>query len=405
MKKTVPVAILLTLCVAIASLNGQTSQQKRQMTTGYTNPQEVVSIDSSVSMDKALEILSTLSKKFAGKIIIDLEKHRQVIGLVIINQHWRDALETILSRNGLWYEETEEFIRVTTAGNQPTAASGGTGGELKEAPPTLQSRDIKISAVFFTANVSKLQDFGISWNFFRTRTNEPSDSIRVAANTGRSDTARIIFDNALAKIVSPPSFSFANIDALVKFFGTNQLGEILTGPEVTVKDGKKGKILVGKTIYVTTRDFQGNTINQPVEAGTMIDVTPVIYTQNDTDFVSMDIKIEQSDVSPGPVINKNRIETFAVLYDGEETVVGGLFTTLDQNIREGVPYLKDLPWWFFGLRYLFGSESITKTKQELIVLLKVELLKPVRTRIAEKETREKILERERKKFQSEYEKK
>lgn len=404
MKKTVPVVIVSLLFLAVASLNGQTTQQRRQMTTGYTNPQEVVSIDSSVTMDKALEILGSLSKKFAGKIIIDLDKHKQVIGIVIINQHWRDALETILSRNGLWYEETEEFIRVVATGSQPVGGGGG-GGELKELPPTLQSRDIKISAVFFSANVSKLQDFGISWNFFRTRSNEPIDSIRFSANTGRADTAKLIFDNALAKITSPPSFSFANIDALVKFFGTNGLGEVLTGPEVTVKDGKKGKILVGKTIYVTTRDFQGNTINQAVETGTMIDVTPVMYTQNDTDFISMQITIEQSDVAPGPIINKNRVETFAVLYDGEETVVGGLFTTLDQNTREGIPYLKDLPWWFFGLRYLFGSESITKTKQELIVLLKVELLRPVRARISEKETREKILDRERKKFQTEYEKK
>ncbi len=405
MKKTVPVVVLLLLCIAVVSVNGQTTKQKRQMTTGYTNPQEIVSIDSSVSMDKALEIIGSLSKKFAGKIIIDLEKHKQAIGVTIINTHWRDALETILSHNGLWYDETEEFIRVTTVGSQAVAASGGTAGEMKEPPPTLESRDVKISAAFFTANVSKLQDFGINWNFFRTRTSEPTDTVRISAGIGRADTAKMIFDNALAHIVSPPTFSFANIDALVKFFGTNSLGEVLTGPEVTVKNGKKGHLMVGKTIYVTTRDFQGNTVNQPVEAGTIIDVTPVMYTQNDTDFVSMQITIEQSDVAPGPVINKNRIETFAILYDGEETVIGGLFTTLDQTVREGIPYLKDLPPWFFGLRYLFGSESITKTKQELIVLLKVELLKPVRSRIAEKETRDKILERERKKFQAEYEKK
>jgi len=36
--------------------------------------------------------------------------------------------------------------------------------------------------------------------------------------------------------------------------------------------------------------------------------------------------------------------------------------------------LKDLPWWIFGLRYLFGYDSKQVIKRELVVLIKAEIL-------------------------------
>ena len=179
----------------------------------------------------------------------------------------------------------------------------------------------------------------------------------------------------------------------------------ITSPEVVVRNGKPGKIQVGKDIYVTQRDIAGNTVNQLVQTGTIIDVTPILYTQSDTDFIYLNLKIEQSDVAPGPEINRTAVTTHALLFDGEETVIGGLYTTLESESREGIPFLKDLPPWFFGLRYLFGSESKLKTKQELIVLIKAELTDPIRDRISTKEDIKELLSKKRKEFQQEYEKK
>ena len=45
-----------------------------------------------------------------------------------------------------------------------------------------------------------------------------------------------------------------------------------------------------------------------------------------------------------------------MLNDGEETVLGGLYSTTKTSTRAGVPFLRDLPWYVFGLRYIFGSE-------------------------------------------------
>jgi type IV pilus assembly protein PilQ len=180
---------------------------------------------------------------------------------------------------------------------------------------------------------------------------------------------------------------------------------VLTSPELVVRDGKKGRIQVGKDIFITTRDIAGNTINQQLSTGTIIDVTPTIYTQNDTDIVYLNLNIEQSDVSPGPEINRTAVNTHALLFDGEETVIGGLVTTQDQETREGIPFLKDLPWWFLGLRYIFGSESTVKTKNELIILLKAELLQPIRSRISTRLTPQELINAKRKEYSKEYDKK
>ncbi len=394
------------------------AKDARLKTKGYVNPQEIVSLDSTMRMDQALLVIGELSKQFAGKIIVDLEKRRNPIGVYVVNQHWRDALEMILNANNLWYQEEADYIQITATGtiSEGPTAPGEKAGEPK---PTLESRDVKISAVFFTANVSKLQEYGISWNFFRSKDKEPTINIWNSAGLGRGDTVGRFnplaptggmginpsLSKATAFISSPPEFKFANIDALVKFFGSNDLGEVITSPEVVVRNGKQGKIQVGKDIYVTQRDIAGNTVNQLVQTGTIIDVTPIVYTQADTDFVYLNLTIEQSSVSPGPEINRTQVKTHALLFDGEETVIGGLYTTLETESREGIPFLKDLPPWFFGLRYLFGSESKLKTKQELIVLIKVELLSPIRNRIETKDSQQDVLKMKRMEYQKDFEKK
>jgi type IV pilus assembly protein PilQ len=410
--------LLLFLCCAMISSHAisQSGKDARLRMKGYVNPQEIVSLDSTMRMDQALLVIGELSKQFAGKIIVDLEKRKNPIGVYVVNQHWRDALEMILTRNGLTYEEQPEFIRLMPMGSQVEGLSRGGEKLSGEPPPTLQSRDVKISAVFFTTNVEKLQNFGISWDFFRSKAKEPGISGYMSAGIVRGDTLSNIpptsqspsLKKALAVISSPPEFKFANIDALVKFFGSNQLGEVITSPEVVVRAGKKGKIQVGKNIFITTRDIGGNSVASQVQTGTIIDVTPTVYTQSDTDFVDLDLSIEQSDASvgqTGPEIAKTLVTTRTLLFDGEESVIGGLYTTTESESREGIPFLKDLPPWFLGLRYLFGSESKIKSKNELIVLLKAELLRPIRDRISTRETEQQIIDAKRKEFQKEFDKK
>ncbi|MEZ4699541.1 MAG: hypothetical protein R2834_04360 [Rhodothermales bacterium] len=62
-----------------------------------------------------------------------------------------------------------------------------------------------------------------------------------------------------------------------------------------------------------------------------------------------------------------------LLLDGEQTVIGGLYTTQKTITRRGVPILKDLPLRFFGLRYLFGYSQFDSA-YELLIIIQARLL-------------------------------
>ena len=68
----------------------------------------------------------------------------------------------------------------------------------------------------------------------------------------------------------------------------------------------------------------------------------------------------------------------------EETVVGGLVTNEAKSLRHGIPFLKDLPWWVFGLKYLFGYEELTVDKKELIIVLRADIVPSIEKRVERK---------------------
>jgi type IV pilus assembly protein PilQ len=80
------------------------------------------------------------------------------------------------------------------------------------------------------------------------------------------------------------------------------------------------------------------------------------------------------------------------LLDHEESYIGGLYDNDVTIVREGVPILKDLPWWVFGLRYIFGYNSNTSTRKELIVLLKADFVPTLEERTASLSKQQNVLQ-------------
>ena len=105
------------------------------------------------------------------------------------------------------------------------------------------------------------------------------------------------------------------------------------------------------------------------------------------DLGNMTVDVERSSVTPGSVstiINKTKANTDLLLLDGEETIIGGLYNNETNTARIGIPFLKDLPPYVLGLRYLFGYDRDEIKKKELIILLKAELVPTLQERVTEK---------------------
>ena len=78
--------------------------------------------------------------------------------------------------------------------------------------------------------------------------------------------------------------------------------------------------------------------------------------------------------------------------------VRGLYTTDETVSRRGLPFLKDLPGWFFGIKYLVSTEQKTSIRRELVILLRAKLIEPIRERSVRSFDQE-LLERWRRKVE------
>ena len=395
------ILIVLTLVALCGeTVWGQTSAAERRAFREYTSPQELVSIAPSTSLDRALTAISEVSQKFIGKIIVDTERRAMPINVDVQGMQWRDALEQICRKNDLWYTEYENYIQIVS--QQTTGGGGGgvslpAGGgptpagqlvtEIQKEPATFRSREIKISAAFFAVSLARSEEVGINWTFARS-----SDNLGMAASfQGGQEITKEIF-----KVELVPKVSFANMTFLLKLFSNYKLGEVLSSPQIIVRSGEEGRIQVGQDFSVRERDFAGNLIDRFYSAGSIVKVKPQVITEQGVNFVRLVVQAEQSSVAPGQVstiINKAQANTDVLLLDGEETLIGGLYNNEVTTVRAGVPFLKDLPWYVFGLRYLFGYNQDIVEKKELVILLKAELIPTLQERVTQRRTDTQIYEK------------
>jgi hypothetical protein len=371
---------LIATGLALSQIGGR----PRELRRAYVAPEEIVSMSKTMPFNQALQIFNDLSKKFLGKVIVDPESRTSPIGVDIDRMHWLDALELILRANKLWYEEYADYIKIVPLTEVTGVTAPAAPTEEEKAKVEFETREVMISAVFFEADASKLKQYGFSWDFFRGK--GVNLGITMSAAEGKS---------GLFTVDVSPDLDFGSLVAVFKALESQQIGEVVANPRITVRSGQEGQIQVGSDVSTTVRDFAGNAITQFISTGSIIRVKPQVIRYDTIYFINLNLSIERSNaaqVAVGQIIiNKSSAQTSVLLLDGEETIIGGLYVNEERTTREGVPILKDLPWWIFGLRYLFGFDVKTTVKKELIILLKAEILPTLAERL--KERAERISER------------
>lgn len=375
-------ATMLICCVAGAFSQTRKSQEFRK---AYTAPEEIISLSQTMTFDQVLPVFYDLSKKYLGKIIISDVSLNFPIGLDIDKQHWLDALELILRKNNLWYEDLPDYLKIVSVREKSEP--------LKKPKPdeiSFESREVAISAIFFEADGSKLSQMGFSWDFFRGK------DVNLNVNMSAADAK-----SSILQIEAEPNLDFGSLLAFFKALESDQMGEVVANPQVTVRSGVPGIIQVGSDIAVITRDFAGNAITQFISTGSIINVTPDVIQYDSTYFIHLQLKIERSSRGSSATtteIKKTQAQTSVLLLDGEESIIGGLYVNEETSVREGVPYLKDLPWWVFGIRYLLGFDSKNLIKKELLIVIKADLVPSLAERLDSRkyQGKERILQQKRK---------
>jgi type IV pilus assembly protein PilQ len=311
-----------------------------------------------------------------------------------------DALNVIVNAKNLMYEEKEESIVIKQKGkDQPIVETPQEEKLSDDIYADITAREVNISAVFFEADVEKTREIGIDWKF-------------LISNGGKSVGSELLTQSippqaTVDKIGTPAGFNVngasnlragnwtGDASALFRFFESENLGEIIASPSITVRNRQKGRIQIGSDFSIKQRDFSGNIIDRFYSAGSIIEVVPYVYNKKGIDYILLKLIVERSSFFPSDLsteIKKTAASSDVLLLNGEETIIGGLYINEENTIRNGIPFLKDLPWWVFGIRYLTGSDETLVRKKEVVILLKADLLQTIEDRYTSRQKKNTLIE-------------
>jgi type IV pilus assembly protein PilQ len=264
----------------------------------------------------------------------------------------------------------------------------------------VQTPEITISAKIIFVNRTDLEELGVVYDLKDSRGNQfgaafpaarilPDGEIEtLPAGTnlislGGNSIAAL--GNANQRVVGP-SLQFLTslvlgrhtLLSFVEALASVNLSDIQAAPQIRVLENTQARILVGERTPILQQQVQtGEIFFQPPtiqfqETGIVLEVTPQVTAG---DLIFMNLRAERSgveftpDIGVGLIFNTQEAETSVLVENGETIVIGGLTVTEVQEIRAGIPLLKDLP--LVGRFFRLTRES--RNQRDLMILVTPEI--------------------------------
>jgi len=243
-------------------------------------------------------------------------------------------------------------------------------------------KEVMINVVVAEVELTEGNQFGIDWySLFNKGTKGFIGSeFKIPGNAGVTNGLPTRSDNGLVV-----SYITGSITGVLNALNTEGRVELLSRPSLLVKNNQEATINVGSDEPTITRINQtqtgvstGVTTSNEVQyrkTGIILKVKPQI---NDDGIVNMTVKQEVSALGAErtaeklPSFKQRVIDTSLVVRDGTAVIMGGLIQTSNNNSNEGIPLLKDVP----VLGKLFQSQSSTRTRTELVVIIVPQIIYP-----------------------------
>lgn len=367
---------MLRWLLIIAVLLGATQVESR--TPGPPRRQYVpltgsVSLSRDMPFHQAMQALSEISVRTANKVIVVDRERTFPIGVEIADMPWQDAFDILVKLHGLQAEEHHTYIRVF-------AIDGGHTAEAEDRPTYDSSRrEVLISAIFFEGDRRKLRDQGVNWGVAIKRgtwiqgvEHAVPGQLSVTVQQQQQQTS-----GATGGDGEGEEQLREGLTSLLRLLESRSVGNVLASPSIQVLDGGEGRVQVGQDFSIKQIDFAGNVTDNFISTGLILNVSPTVIFDDSLSIIHLSVTAERSSVNPGAVstiVNKTQASTSLMLLDGERAAIAGLYTKGEITDRAGIPILKDLPWWLFGIRYLAGTTVREESQKELIIILRASLV-------------------------------
>ncbi len=330
-----------------------------------------------------------------------------VITSVSVTDLWEDMRVAL---EGLVFGQVQSAAEAGLEQQRPTGTTGGLGGRapqttsrvsedgrrlivnpaagtiLVSASPALLEevglyirsfeaaiqRQVRIEAKFVEVVLDRESSFGIDWGVVKS------------------------FGDLGIRIQSTPSsqgveFNLTHgaesVTAVLQALETQGDVRVLSSPGVSTLNNQRAvfNVTTEEVFFAVTREpvrdasgdfiqFDTQVETQPVAVGIVMDVLPQIsadnhITMNVRPMVTSLARIEEfsqdDNFARAPVIDRRELDTMVRVRSGETHVIGGLIQTRSENVRVGVPFLKDIPY----LGYLFGTTRSIETRSELVIFI------------------------------------
>jgi general secretion pathway protein D len=261
----------------------------------------------------------------------------------------------------------------------------------------IRRAQVYVEALIAEMNADRTDELGFQWagvtgvgqasvgGFTNFLGAAPSLAAAVAAPAAAAAAANGLTVAVLGKSITLPNgTTVQSLGALARAVTSNQLGNILSTPNLLTLDNYQAKIVVGQNVPFVTGSFTtAATVATPTagavnpfqtierkDVGLTLRIKPQI---SEGSTVRLEIYQEVSDIAPSLltgasdlITNKRSIETKVIVDDGATVVLGGLIQNTLNETTQGVPLLSEIPI----LGALFRFKSMEKKRTNLMIFLR-----------------------------------
>jgi type IV pilus assembly protein PilQ len=285
----------------------------------------------------------------------------------------------------------------------------------------VKPKQVLIETKIIEVSRDKLRDIGMDWGLgskdaATTNAVTTQNAGRSTAIGGHTGTIATTSNPLVPSLFSPATttilgyqpynaggeFIFQKItgtkfEAVIHALEDNADVNTLSAPSLLTLDNQEASMLVGyhtpilESIVTAGTSGTNSTITQTLdyyqEIGIRLNVVPQIseegyinmiihpsITSSNSTITATSTAGDAADATTTtyPIIDVREVQTQVLLKDKETIVIGGLLKDVKGRETIGIPFLKDLPW---GLGKIFGRETTTNTKIDLLIFITARIIK------------------------------
>ena len=232
------------------------------------------------------------------------------------------------------------------------------------------SQQVMLEVRFVEASRNAGKDLGINWRAV-------GDNFNVVTGTGALASGYTPFGALLGRVLS----GGVNADVLVQALEDRGLARRLAEPNLIALSGERASFLAGGEFPVPVQAEQGRITVDYKKFGVGLTFTPFVL-QNGVINLRIEPEVSQLDLTNTvrtggvavPALIVRRASTVVELRDGQSFAIAGLLQSVNQETKQQLPWLADVP----VLGALFRSASFERKETDLAIIVTPRLVKPAR---------------------------